>query len=109
MYRNAIRILRKSFKNQKSKKNCITYPLQAQCMHRKRRGAACSGSSTMRMHRKKQGTRVVNDSELSSPNNSTELSSKTVQASSMTAPLAVCTVVAGAITFPCLVKAAARK
>ena len=50
---------------------------------------------------KKQGTRVANDSELSSPNNSTEPSSKTVHASSMTALLAYCTVVDGAIPFPC--------
>ena len=88
------------FKNQKSKKNVETRPPQAECMHRKRRGV-CSRSSTVCMHKKKPGTRVVNDSELSSPNNSTAPLSKTVQASSMTAPVAFCTVVDGAIPLPC--------
>ena len=88
------------FKNQKSKKNFKTPSITSRMYALEKTGSLLTAIDGAHAS-KKQDTRLVNDSELSSPNNSTAPSSKIVQASSMTAPVAFCTVVDGAISFPC--------
>ena len=89
-----------SFKNQKSNNNSKIWPITSRMYASEKTGsllAVIDGADAS----KKPDTRLVNDSELSSPNNSPATSSKIVQASSMTAAVAFCIVVDGAIPFPC--------